>query len=152
MNLTAALNPIALPPQVSADASASVALPMSRGGEVGNSGVGFDAALAAVTAAQGDQRDADPKTIEDAARQLVATSFFKPLFAQMRDSAFKSERFHGGLGEDAFTAQLDEVLSDRMAQRGDWALVDAVVRQLTPTPGSFQTHPPAPNRALDLKA
>lgn len=84
-----------------------------------------------------------------AARQLVSSAFIQPLLAQMREDPFRSEMFHGGMGEDAFGQQLDTLLSDRIvqgmsaqdptdgrlaAQGTGLSLVDAVYRRLMRQP------------------
>ncbi len=65
-----------------------------------------------------------------AAQQLVASAFVVPLLEQMREDPFKSELFHGGFAEDAFSQQLDTILSDRIAQRQNLPLADAVYRHI----------------------
>jgi Rod binding domain-containing protein len=49
------------------------------------------------------------------ARVMVAQTFFGPMLRQMRNSPFKSELFSGGRGGQAFQAQLDQKLAERMA-------------------------------------
>jgi len=68
----------------------------------------------------------------EAAQQLIATTLVMPILSQARKDPFRSEMFHGGFGEDAFGAQLDTVLADRIAAGPQMQpLVDSVYRQLT---------------------
>ncbi|MFA7236076.1 MAG: rod-binding protein [Phycisphaeraceae bacterium] len=78
--------------------------------------------------------------VEQAARQLVGLALFKPLLEQARQSPFKTDLFHGGAGEDAFAGQLDQLLADRMAQRPDYPLVKAIVRQFSQQAKAVDTH------------
>lgn len=72
----------------------------------------------------------------DAAEQLIGMALVLPLLKQARESPFKSERMHGGFGEDAFASQLDQTLADRIAKRMGGQLVDAVVRDMTANPSA----------------
>ncbi len=86
----------------------------------------FDRALdAARTQESQDAR------LREATEQLVGQALFLPLLKQARDTAFKSDLFHGGRGEEAFGAQLDMTLADRMARRDAQGLVDSIVQQIT---------------------
>lgn len=76
----------------------------------------------------GQDREQDAR---DAANQLVSMAFIKPLLAQTRESPFKSDMFHGGHGEEVFQQQLDSVLADRMAERLNVSIADAVYRKFS---------------------
>jgi len=78
-------------------------------------------------------RAADADQARESAEQLIGMALILPLLKQARQSPFKSERMHGGFGEDAFASQLDQTLADRIAKRMGGQLVDAVVRTMTPT-------------------
>ncbi|HEY7090180.1 MAG TPA: rod-binding protein [Tepidisphaeraceae bacterium] len=69
--------------------------------------------------------------MEHAARVWVAQTFFGQMLKQMRESPFKSDLFNGGRGGEAFQAQLDQHLAERMASShaGD-RLVNSIVRRL----------------------
>jgi Rod binding domain-containing protein len=73
----------------------------------------------------------DPDQMRKTAEQLVGMTFFLPLLKMARESPFKTELFHGGQGEEAFGAQLDEVLADRLGHRAGNGLVDAIVDKFT---------------------
>lgn len=72
----------------------------------------------------------DRDKVRDAAQKLVSSSFVLPLLAQMRNSAFKSDLMRGGKGEDAFGAQLDTIIADRVVESGNFNLVDQIEKQL----------------------
>jgi hypothetical protein len=64
-------------------------------------------------------------------RVWVAQTFYGPMFRQMRNSPFKSELFEGGRGGQAFQAQLDQHLAERMAgSRAADRLVNSIVRRI----------------------
>ncbi|HMB94987.1 MAG TPA: rod-binding protein [Tepidisphaeraceae bacterium] len=64
-------------------------------------------------------------------RVWVSQTFYGQMLRQMRESPFKSSLFDGGRGGEAFSAQLDEKLAERMAasHSGD-RLVQAIVRKI----------------------
>jgi len=80
------------------------------------------AAKVAASVSEGEARQA--------AEQLVATTFVQPLLRQMRQDPLRSELMHGGLAEDAFSAQLDTQLADRIVRRTHWPLVDRIVQSV----------------------
>jgi len=79
-------------------------------------------------AAELDARS-DTDRVREAAEQLVGIALIKPLLEQARENPFKTELFHGGPGEEAFGAQLDQHLADRMAKRAGGSIVDAVMNR-----------------------
>jgi Rod binding domain-containing protein len=64
------------------------------------------------------------------ARNWVGMTFFGALLKQMRSSPFKTDVLSGGRGEEVFAAQLDQVLSQRMARGAGSDLVDSLVKSL----------------------
>lgn len=66
-----------------------------------------------------------------AAEQLVATTLVQPLLQQMRNDPLRSDLMHGGLTEDAFGAQLDTELADRIVRRAHWPIVERIVDTVT---------------------
>ena len=68
--------------------------------------------------------------ITKAAEQLVAQTFFGTLMKHMRDSPFRSDLFDGGRGGQAFQAQLDQELAQRMAHGAAKPLVRAIVKRI----------------------
>jgi Rod binding domain-containing protein len=61
----------------------------------------------------------------------VAQTFYGQMLKQMRESPFKSDLMDGGRGGQAFQAQLDQKLAERMAssKAGD-RLVRSIVKKL----------------------
>lgn len=76
--------------------------------------------------------DAEPSDTRESAEELVGMALILPLLKQARQSPFQSERMHGGFGEDAFTAQLDEQLADTVAKRVGGPLVESLMRTFEP--------------------
>jgi Rod binding domain-containing protein len=65
------------------------------------------------------------------ARVWVAQTFYGQMLKQMRDSPFKSSLFDGGHGGEAFEAQLDEKLAERMSNSPSGKrLVESIVNKI----------------------
>ena len=79
-----------------------------------------------------------------AANQLVATALVQPILAEIRNSPFKSDLFHGGRGEEVFGQQLDTLLAERIASSPGFGVGAAVATQLTGGRAAA-TGPTAPN-------
>lgn len=79
---------------------------------------------------EGGASDEQKAQILKAAEQLVASALVLPMLAQTRESSLKSEMFHGGFLEDAFGAQLDTHLADRMVAKSNFAVVDAIYQKM----------------------
>lgn len=97
-----------------------------------NSAARFTAGGATFTLPQPQAPDA--KRGADAmgvARDLVGASLLMPLLKQSHNDPFKVAMFHGGQAEDAFNAQLDQQLVDRMTHRMDLPVITAIYRKLT---------------------
>jgi creatinine amidohydrolase/Fe(II)-dependent formamide hydrolase-like protein len=75
--------------------------------------------------------DKQKAEIRDAAQKLVSSALILPMLAQVRESSLKSDLFHGGFSEDAFGAQLDTELADRMVAKSNFPIVDAIYRKMT---------------------
>ena len=67
--------------------------------------------------------------LDKQAHNLIGTTFYATLLKQMHDSPFKSELFSGGRGGEAFGGMYDQVLSQRMAQRGGDRMVRPIVKK-----------------------
>jgi flagellar protein FlgJ len=52
--------------------------------------------------------------VRDAFTSFVGETFFSQMIKSMRSTTDKPAYFHGGKGEEVFTAQLDQVLSEEM--------------------------------------
>ena len=68
--------------------------------------------------------------VREAANQLVAVAFVKPLLEQIHQSPLRGDLFHGGQGEEAFQGHLDTLLADRIAQRMSTGLADAIYKSM----------------------
>lgn len=72
----------------------------------------------------------DLERLRQASERLVGSVFYGQMLQQMRDSKFQAEYGHGGRGEDAFAAQLHQLLAEKMGERRSDGLADAVYRHL----------------------
>jgi len=68
--------------------------------------------------------------IREAAQQLVSSALILPMLAQIRESSLKNEMFHGGFTEDAFGAQLDTELADKMVAKSNFPIVEAIYQKM----------------------
>lgn len=68
--------------------------------------------------------------LTQAARKLVAQTFFGTMLKEMRNSPFKSELFSGGRGGEAFESMHDQYLAERMANGAGRRLAESVVKHL----------------------
>jgi len=57
----------------------------------------------------------DTPELKEAFTDFVGQSFFGELVKQMRATLDKPAYFHGGLGEDIFQSQLDQILVERIS-------------------------------------
>ncbi len=62
--------------------------------------------------------------------ELVASTFIKPMLAEMRNSPFKNEMFHGGQGEEIFGAQMDTIVSDRVTNSENNKIVNNIYKRV----------------------
>lgn len=83
------------------------------------------------TAQAANMSDKQKDEVRHAAEQLVSSALILPMLQQIRETSLKSDLFHGGFSEDAFGAQLDTELADRMVAKSNFAIVDAIYRKMT---------------------
>jgi peptidoglycan hydrolase FlgJ len=57
----------------------------------------------------------DTPELRAAFTDFVGQTFFGELIKQMRATVDKPAYFHGGMGEDVFQSQLDQILVERMS-------------------------------------
>jgi hypothetical protein len=69
------------------------------------------------TQTSGDQQAGDAE-LRKAFDSFVGESFYGQLFQAMRKTVGKPAYFHGGRAEEAFQAQLDQLLTEKMSQSG----------------------------------
>lgn len=96
-------------------------------------GGGFADALsrAATLRAGGDLSAVAPDmTPRQAAEELVATAFVKPILASMRDMNQAQAPFAPTAAEKQFAPMLDAILARQIVRSGRLSLVDAVARQM----------------------
>ena len=58
----------------------------------------------------------DTPELHKAFTDFVGQTFFGEMVKQMRASVHKSEMFHGGMGEDIFQTQLDQIMVERVSE------------------------------------
>lgn len=97
---------------------------------------GFAESLAVTLGSGEERKEISEQEARQAAQQLVASAFLQPMLKQMRESGFKTEYFDNGPGQDAFNQQLHTALADRMVERMDLPVVDAVTRFVTQHAGA----------------
>ena len=101
-----------------------------------------DAVTAHASGAEG-QTASRADQVRQQMTELVGLALFLPLLKQARQSAFRSELFHGGAGEEMFAAQLDQVIADRLSQRTNLPLVEVAYRRYA-QPIDHDTAPSTP--------
>ncbi len=90
----------------------------------------FSKVLALQDTATGRTPQTREEMVRSTAEELVATALVKPLLEQLRNDPFKADLFDGGQAEEAFGAQMDTVLADRMVQGMRLTVVEGVYRTL----------------------
>lgn len=109
---------------------------LTAAGRLASAGMSFAEKLSRAAVGESGKLNATRCEARQAAEQLVATTLVQPLLQQMRNDPFKSDLMHGGFAEDAFGAQLDTQLADRIVRRANWPivqrLVDTVMQRLQP--------------------
>lgn len=58
----------------------------------------------------------DSPELREAFQDFVGQSFFSQVLSEMRKSVGKPAYFHGGMGEEMFQQQLDQILVERMSE------------------------------------
>jgi len=77
----------------------------------------------------------DTPELQEAFTDFVGQTFFGELVKQMRATVKKPAFFHGGMGEDIFQSQLDQVLVERISDASAKTFSDPMY-QLFMTPRS----------------
>lgn len=68
--------------------------------------------------------------LKQSARQVVGSVFYGTLLKSMRESSFKGKYGHGGRGEEVFSAQLHNVLAEKMGAATEGGLADVLYDRL----------------------
>jgi len=72
-------------------------------------------ATSAASSAAAHRGSHDTPELRTAFNDFVGQTFFGELIKQMRASVDKPAFFHGGMGEDVFQSQLDQILVERIS-------------------------------------
>ena len=91
-------------------------------------------------------RQGKRETLQEAAEQLVSTSFILPVLSMIRESAMSEGPFAPGMAERRFGPLFDQHIADNITQAANFPLIDAIVDRYLP-----RTTSPAPEGAARLK-
>src|SRR5438270_9227351 len=72
----------------------------------------------------------DTPELREAFTDFVGQTFFGELMKQMRATLHKPAFFHGGMGEDIFQTQLDQIMVERMSDTSAKTLSDPMYELL----------------------
>lgn len=77
------------------------------------------------------ERSGEPsQQVRAAAEALVAMALIQPTLEAIQSDPFRSELFHGGLGEEMFMSRLHALLAERIVRRADLPIVRAVYQRI----------------------
>jgi len=88
----------------------------------------IQATTAATTAAR--RGGHDTPELQKAFTDFVGQTFFGELVKQMRATVHKPAFFHGGMGEDIFQSQLDQILVERISETSAASFSDPMYQLL----------------------
>lgn len=103
-----------------------------------------------INAREGVSADAKYQEARTAAEGLVATSFIKPILAQVRESNNAPPPFGPTQAEKQFGSLLDNQLADEIARAAQFPIVDRLVEEFTKHLPSESTE--TPSIGMDLSA
>jgi Rod binding domain-containing protein len=72
------------------------------------------------------------KEVREVFQKFVGETFYQQMFKSMRSTLGKPAYFHGGRGEEVFTSQLDQTLSQSMANANGGELSQGMFRAAFP--------------------
>jgi hypothetical protein len=72
----------------------------------------------------------DTPALHEAFTDFVGQTFYGELMKQMRATLDKPAFFHGGMGEDIFQQQLDQIIVERMSDTSARTLSDPMYQLL----------------------
>ena len=72
----------------------------------------------------------DTPELKQAFTDFVGQTFFGELMKQMRSTLDKPAFFHGGMGEDIFQSQLDNIIVERISENSASSVSDPMYRLL----------------------
>lgn len=91
---------------------------------------GFDAAGAAERGAREGGAFAERfERAREAAQELVAGAFVKPVLSQLRDSTMAAEPFKPGTWERRFGPVVDQAVANELVKGDGWNLVDVMAER-----------------------
>ena len=79
---------------------------------------------------EGSSSESKLGALREAAGKAVGSAFYGTMFQMMRESKFKTRIGNGGRGEEVFSAQLHEVLAERLGESKQSNLSDVLYRRL----------------------
>ncbi len=72
----------------------------------------------------------NPSRLREAAGKTVGSAFYGTIFQMIRETPFKTKIGHGGRGEEVFSAQLHEILAERLGESKRNNLSDVLFKRL----------------------
>ena len=73
----------------------------------------------------------DDKKLRETIGKVVGSVFYGTLLRAMRDSTIQGKYGHGGRGEEIFSAQLHDILAERMGTATKTGLNEGIYRSLS---------------------
>jgi Rod binding domain-containing protein len=86
--------------------------------------------ISAINAASSTRNGHDTPELKKAFSDFVGQTFFGEMMKQMRSSLDKPKFFHGGMGEDIFQSQLDQIMVERISENSASSVSDPMYQLL----------------------
>lgn len=86
--------------------------------------------ISAINQASTSRNGHDTPELKQAFTDFVGQTFFGELMKQMRSTLDKPAFFHGGMGEDIFQSQLDNIIVERISENSASSVSDPMYRLL----------------------
>lgn len=86
--------------------------------------------LSAINHASASHNGHDTPELKQAFTDFVGQTFFGELMKQMRSTLDKPAFFHGGMGEDIFQSQLDNIIVERISETSTSSISDPMYKLL----------------------
>lgn len=83
--------------------------------------------------------------VRKGAEELVASAFFKPIFAMVREDPLRSDVIPMSSGEKMFGPLLDAEFSKRITERADFPITEAIVKRMMSALSRSATEQPTPS-------
>lgn len=88
-----------------------------------------DAIAATSTPAHADEKQPE---LRELTGKIVGSVFYGTMLKAMRNSSLKGKYGHGGRGEEVFGAQLDSLMAEKLGQRTNGGVAEALFQHLAP--------------------